>query len=197
MADSMTFQELQDWICNSMQQKGFHDDWTGTAEDAEFRIALTNTEIGESINEVKRHWTDNPSLEVVRALAWEIADIAIRGFDLLGLCGNKYATDKFLDMDVFEGDEIESRKKLAVRINDMFIGTNQAASECHTADRLEYWDNTKARQDFFDELVDLIDECQKTCFCIRYPLLQAIREKMEKNMARPHKYGTPDATTSQ
>lgn len=197
MSQLMTYHELQDWICSSMEQKGFHDDWTGTAEDAEFRIALINTEIGESINEVKRHWTDNPSPEVIKSLAWELADVAIRVFDLMGLCGKTKDVLMSLDTEVLGSDAIDTRTELAIRINTLFINTNAAARECFTANRLGYWDVKDARKDLFKELVEMIEDCADICYGIRYPLLQAIREKMEKNMARPHKYGTPDAITSQ
>ncbi len=80
----MTLLELQRYIWETMDAKGFHSDRTNTRDDTIVRLALIHTEVSEATQEVKRHWMKQGTPELRHTVGLELADTMIR---LLDLCG--------------------------------------------------------------------------------------------------------------
>lgn len=84
----LAIRDIQDSIWKAMEAKGFHDGRTGTGrDDTLVRLCLIHTEVSEAAQEVKRHWAGQPNGAQLDAFAEELADVAIRLFDLAGCTG--------------------------------------------------------------------------------------------------------------
>lgn len=84
----MTIEDFQKLTFDMMDAKGFHADRpNNTRDDQLVRLALIHTEVSEATQEVKRHWTANPSPELKAKIMDELADIVIRVADMAGCLG--------------------------------------------------------------------------------------------------------------
>ncbi len=108
----------QAWQC--AQDKGFHDMEPNDRSGILVRLCLIHSEVSEAVQEVKRTWTDPPSLATRDRLAEELADVLIRVGDLCGVL--------LIDLD----DAVQ--KKLAYnRTRNTRYGTPEEQAVCERA----------------------------------------------------------------
>ncbi len=187
--------EMRDWIGQSMKAKGFHDDGSGFADGGMVRASLVMTEIVEAMQEVKRYWKEPVADAIKDKIAEECADTAIRLYDL------SYCHGLDLDEDYGPLEKVRSlgrneRHSLIIRCGKVISVVAQVFD---------------AFEDFYDSGLDnfhgiesfdadaaccvqtALTHLHAMCLSVSRDLTAAIEKKMAENMARPHKYGTPDA----
>lgn len=103
----MTLAELQRYVFETMDAKGFHSDRTNTRDDTIVRLALVHTEVSEATQEVKRHWTGQGDPELRHVVGLELADTLIRLLDLCGCLG--------LDANALVLEKMENNKSRPYR----------------------------------------------------------------------------------
>jgi len=173
--------KTQLWVWGCMESKGFHDGRTNDDDDTLVRNTLIGTEISEAIQEVKRHWTDTPSEELKDKVAEELADVAIRLFDVAGCLGlNLSVSEWFRKEETPNRDDLFHSLGMLQYITSSWFGS-VSGLRVHDSDSVV--------------VAAILQCCDGICAIIDRDLFAAVERKMVKNMARPHKYGTPEATT--
>lgn len=198
----MTNNEMRDWIGKCMNEKGFHSEDMGFAEGGMVRSALVLTEVAEAMQEVKRHWgKDGLNQETVKdVIAEECADGLIRCWDLAYVHG----IDLDADVTLLPAVPLKAgRHQLIVRLGR---AASHAAKVYDVFEDLvgytEYGRVTEEEEFAADgfggpdnvgrQLLEVEYHLSAVCSVIGRDLMEAVKAKMEKNMARPWCYGTPD-----
>jgi hypothetical protein len=193
--------ERRDWCGLSMDLKGFHDDGSGFNDGGMVRASLVMTEIVEAMQEVKRHWKP-PVVDAVRdKIAEELADTAIRLYDLAFCAG--------VDLDADYGPMESPRDLGRNERHSLIIRCGKVASFASVIfDTFEEVHDMIGRVaaenwtgglpfDYGDTVaigvVNAVEHLESLCRLVGRDLQSAMVAKMRENMARPQKYGTPDA----
>lgn len=194
----MTRNEMRDWVGGCMKSQGFHkpelDNWHG----AMVRAALIGTEAAEVVQEFKRHWSDRVSADVIDRVAAELADTAIRSYDLAAVHGldlDLADTDIDVDWSWPKTGGLNSRHTgmakggfLLSLANGVYECVEQLANEEHAGWRVE-----ESKTVLGQSVVALLVKLEQMAEWVGRDLTAAIDKKMAENMARPYRYGTPDA----
>lgn len=159
------------WVWKHMEAKGFHDvGLTSPEVMLGVRLALCHTEAAEATQEIKRHWTANPSTGLRDKVVEELADTVIRILDL-SICHE-------IDLD-WTTDRLVPR-----------IGGSQDRHDLMQMTNYLHGAIAKSLEDT-ENLSVAIHACHLICWEIGRDLWAAVELKMVKNIARPHRYGTP------
>lgn len=178
--------DLDHWkkiVWDGMEAKGFHDGRTASAHDTRVRLALVMTEIAEAMQVVKRKWKDAPVADqesgVVAELGEELADVAIRLLDLAGCVG--LSLGKYEKTCQVEDWSFLTRDEWLITLGEV----------CYDVANVFWWwpDGSRRKcEAILKSVGDLFEE-------LGLDFEAAVRAKMDKNMARPRKYGTPQEGT--
>ena len=189
----MTRNAIRDGIGAAMKSKGFHDDGTVLVDGTLFRLSLAQTEACEAMQEVKRHWgkPDADAEKLRDVVAEELADFAIRVYDCAAFGGFDLDRGNVLYDPLSVGPT--ERVGLIVRIGKLTSLVGDAFAVVEQEEDLEvteFLDFTTTSAS--DVLHTALVHAEALCQSIGRDLNRAIDLKMEKNMKRPDRYGTPD-----
>jgi hypothetical protein len=183
----VTHNERRDQIGEAMKSKGFWDDGTGEVDGTLLRLSLAQTEVCEAIQEVKRFWgKDGVNMEQVKdRVVEELADTAIRLYDVAAFDKMDLAESATRNPDTCGPTE---RIRLIVSLGALCeVISNAYRWRLYPENLRNNWQNCVWRS---------IEFCRGICQQIGRDLYAAIDAKMKVNMARNHKYGTPDEVKS-
>ena len=198
----MTRNEWRDYCGRCMVEKGHHDDGSGFVDGALWRIALVLTEVAETTQEFKRHWNGDVGSDVRDRIAAECADTAIRLYDLAYWLGSDL--DQECPVERVPSCGVTERFSFLIRCgkiaefvtgsySTLFDLTGNRRGDARAVYRDEnYGLEAMAVGDIISALVHLEDLCRS----VGRDMTDAVTKKMAENMARPHKYGTPDASVA-
>lgn len=198
----MTKNETRDWIGESMKAKGFHDDMGDFAVENMMRVFLVDTENVEAGQEVKRHWGDSVTDEVRDKIAKECADTAIRMYDFAYLCGIDLDSAFSVGFKPIKDIGKNERQSLLIRcgkimsiLGRIFDALESLYETGGTDSDKQVLFKTKKHFSAFhvSNIATALFHCEELCKKVGRDLSVAIETKMQENMARPHKYGTPEA----
>lgn len=206
----MTPNEVRDWVGTCMFSKGFHpSELADRAFGGMVRAGLIGTEAAEALQEAKRHWPaghDDAGVPaaVLDAVAEELADTAIRAYDLaychrLDLDAKLVLRkrDRFRERTGRYGRMVQLGQILSMagRVYDACEDAAECPEDCRDENGDYDWDAD--RDGCGDEvrylLAAAIEHCRLLCESVGRDLASAVDAKMAENMARPDRYGTPDA----
>lgn len=189
----MTHNQRRDLIGDQIRSKGFWADGTVLVDGTLFRLSLAQTEACEAMQEVKRHWgkTDADAEKLRDVVAEELADFSIRVYDCAAFGGFDLDRGVVLYDPLIVGPT--ERVGLIVRIGKLTSLVGDAFAVVEQEEDLEvteFLDYTiTVASDF---LYTALVHAEALCQSIGRDLNRAIDAKMEKNMKRPDRYGTPD-----
>lgn len=165
----MKISELQSYVWQTMEEKGFHV----ANEDTErmetmARISFVYNQITSVVQCVKRTWANSPTYDQRLDCQAKLGGYATRE-----LIGNGFHT--FPDPE---------HVGILARLSLIHTEVSEAAEVAGDKEKLG------------EEIADIVIRCLDLCGTENIDLETAIMTKMEKNAARPFRYGTPDALKS-
>jgi hypothetical protein len=196
----MTRNELRDYCGQCMVAKGQHDDGSGFVDGALWRTSLVLTEVAEATQEFKRHWGKASGRDVVERIVAECADTCIRLYDLAFWL--KVDLDQATAMDSPMSVGVTERFKYLIRCGQVAESVVAIFNVMRDVLDMEEEDPDIFRDEEYGygmeydvacSIVEALSLTEAICRDVGGDINTAIMTKMAENMARPHKYGTPDA----